>query len=167
MCTRQVRHDWTVRISAKVDYAVRAAVELASAQGSSDGHRPVKAEALARAQDIPLKFLENILQGLRQAGMIESRRGPDGGHMLARPAAEIALADIIRAIDGPLAGVSGRRPEELHYSGHAEPMREVWIAVRASLRRVLEEVSIADVAAGELPAIVAELTEDPGAWAKR
>ena len=106
-----------VRISAKVDYAVRAAVELAAAQGSSDGQRPVKAEALARAQDIPLKFLENILQGLRQAGLIESRRGPDGGHLLARPAAEIALADIIRAIDGPLAGVSGRRPEELALHG--------------------------------------------------
>src|SRR6185436_13413864 len=92
-----------VRVSAKVDYAVRAAVELAAAQDSPEPKRPVKAEALARAQDIPLKFLENILQGMRQAGLIESRRGPDGGHLLARPAAEIALADIIRAIDGPLA----------------------------------------------------------------
>jgi Rrf2 family protein len=167
MSARQLRHHWSVRISAKVDYAVRAAVELAAAQGLTDPQRPVKAESLARAQDIPLKFLENILQGLRQAGLVESRRGPDGGHMLARPAAQIALADIIRAIDGPLAGVAGRRPEELHYGGHAEPMREVWIAVRASLRRVLEEVSIADVAAGELPAIVGDLIEDPGAWAKR
>jgi len=167
MSARQVRHDWSVRISAKVDYAVRAAVELAAAQGSGDGLRPVKAEALARAQDIPLKFLENILQGLRQAGIIESRRGPDGGHMLARPAAEIALADIIRAIDGPLAGVGGRRPEDLEFTGTAEPLREVWIAVRASLRRVLEEVTIADVAAGKLPEHVSELTTDPGAWAKR
>ncbi len=156
-----------MRISAKVDYAVRASVELAAAQRSSEPSRPVKAEALARAQDIPLKFLENILQGLRQAGLIESRRGPDGGHILARPAAEIALADIIRAIDGPLAGVGGRRPEELEFTGSAEPLREVWIAVRASLRRVLEDVTIADVAAGELPALVAELTTDPGAWAKR
>jgi Rrf2 family protein len=156
-----------VRVSAKVDYAVRAAVELAAAQSSPDAARPVKAEALARAQDIPLKFLENILQGLRQAGLIESRRGPDGGHLLARPAAEIALADIIRAIDGPLAGVGGRRPEELEFSGSAEPMRDVWIAVRASLRRVLEEVTLADVAAGTLPDHVARLTSDPGAWVKR
>ena len=156
-----------MRISAKVDYAVRAAVELAAAQRSAEPARPVKAEALARAQDIPLKFLENILQGLRQAGIIESRRGPDGGHRLARPAAEISLADIIRAIDGPLAGVGGRRPEELEFTGAAEPLRNVWIAVRASLRRVLEDVSIADVAAGELPEHVVALTSDPGAWSKR
>jgi Rrf2 family protein len=150
-----------------VDYAVRAAVELAAAQSGPDPARPVKAEALSRAQGIPLKFLENILQGLRQAGVIESRRGPDGGHLLARPAAEIALADIIRAIDGPLAGVGGRRPEDLEFTGSAEPMRDVWIAVRASLRRVLEEVTIADVAAGALPEHVSRLTTDPGAWAKR
>ncbi len=156
-----------MRVSAKVDYAVRASVELAAAQSGEDPARPVKAEALARAQDIPLKFLENILQGLRQAGLVESRRGPDGGHLLARPAAEIALADIIRAIDGPLAGVGGRRPEELGFTGTAEPLRDVWIAVRASLRRVLDEVTLADVAAGKLPALVAELTTDPGAWAKR
>jgi Rrf2 family protein len=156
-----------VRISAKVDYAVRAAVELAAAQRSQDPDRPVKADAIARAQDIPVKFLENILQGLRQGGLVESRRGPDGGHLLARPAAQIALADVIRAIDGPLAGVGGRRPEELDFTGTAEPLRAIWIAVRASLRRVLEEVSIADVAAGELPAHVTALTKDPGAWAKR
>jgi Rrf2 family protein len=158
-----------VRVSAKVDYAVRAAVELAAVQRGQEPEqpRPVKAEALARAQDIPLKFLENILQGLRQAGLIESRRGPEGGHLLARPAAQIALADVIRAIDGPLAGVGGRRPEELEFTGSAEPLRDVWIAVRASLRRVLEDVTLADVAAGELPPHVADLTADPGAWAKR
>jgi len=156
-----------VRVSAKVDYAVRAAVELAAAQMAEDPKRPVKADAIARAQAIPVKFLENILQGLRQGGLIESRRGPEGGHLLARPAAEIAIADVIRAIDGPLAGVGGRSPETLHYEGSAEPMREIWIAVRASLRRVLDEVTIADVAAGRLPEIVTELTEDPGAWAKR
>jgi Rrf2 family protein len=104
---------------------------------------------------------------LRQAGIIESRRGPEGGHLLARPAAEIALADVIRAIDGPLAGVGGRAPDELHYEGSAEPMRDVWIAVRAGLRRVLDEVTLADVAAAALPAHVTALTEDPGAWAKR
>jgi len=156
-----------VRVSAKVDYAVRASVELAVAQDGADSGRPVKAETLARAQDIPVKFLENILQGLRQAGLVESRRGPDGGHLLARPAAEIAIADIIRAIDGPLAGVGGRRPEELSYSGSAEPLRAVWIAVRASVRRVLEEVTIADIASGNVPSHVTELTEEPGAWERR
>jgi Rrf2 family protein len=156
-----------VRVSAKVDYALRAAVELAAAQDTADPPRPVKAEALAAAQDIPVKFLENILQGLRQAGLVESRRGPDGGHQLARPAAEIALADVIRAIDGPLAGVSGRRPEELDYRGSAEPLREVWIAVRASLRRVLEDVTLADVASGRMPDLIGELSADPGAWIKR
>jgi Rrf2 family protein len=156
-----------VRVSAKVDYALRASVELAAAQGGDDPTRPVKADALAQAQDIPVKFLENILQGLRQAGIVVSRRGPEGGHLLARPAAEISLADVIRAIDGPLAGVSGRRPEEVEFTGTAEPLREVWIAVRASLRRVLEEVSLADVASGAVPRHITELTADPGAWARR
>lgn len=156
-----------MRVSAKVDYAVRASVELAAAQNGGDPARPVKAEALARAQDIPVKFLENILQGLRQAGLIESRRGPDGGHLLARPASEIAIADIIRAIDGPLAGVGGRRPEELTYSGSAEALRAIWIAVRVSVRRVLEDVSIADVASGNVPSHVTELTKEPGAWERR
>jgi Rrf2 family protein len=156
-----------VRVSAKVDYAVRACVELAVAQQAEEPLRPVKAEALSRAQDIPLKFLENILQGLRQAGIVESRRGPEGGHLLARPASEISLADIIRAIDGPLAGVSGRRPEDVTFTGTAEPLLDVWIAVRASLRRVLEGVSLADVASGEMPDHIVELTADPGAWIRR
>ena len=156
-----------MRVSAKVDYAVRACVELAVAQRGHEPARPVKAEALSRAQDIPLKFLENILQGLRQAGIVESRRGPEGGHLLARAATEISLADIIRAIDGPLAGVSGRRPEDASYTGTAEPLRDVWIAVRASLRRVLEGVTLADVAAGEMPDHIVELTGDPGAWTRR
>jgi Rrf2 family protein len=155
-----------VRVSAKVDYAVRASIELAAAQERDPG-RPVKAEALARAQDIPLKFLENILQGLRQSGVVESRRGPDGGHLLARPAAEISIADVIRAIDGPLAGVGGRRPDELVYAGSAGPMKDVWIAVRSTLRGLLEQVSLADVAAGNLPDQVSQLTADPRAWAKR
>lgn len=153
-----------MRVSAKVDYAVRAATELAAAQSAA---KPVTAETLAKAQDIPVKFLENILQGLRQAGVVESRRGPEGGHLLARPAEEITLADVIRAIDGPLAAVGGRLPEELEYSGTAEPLLEVWIAVRASLRRVLEEVTLADVATGRIPKQVAALTEDSGAWERR
>ncbi len=156
-----------MRVSAKVDYAVRACVELAAAQAGPEPSRPVKAEALARAQDIPAPFLENILQGLRQAGIVESRRGPEGGHLLAGPASEVTLADVIRAIDGPLAGVNGRRPDEIEFTGTAEPLREVWIAVRASVRRVLEEVTLADVAAGAIPARVTELTADPGAWDKR
>ena len=153
-----------MRVSAKVDYAVRAATELAAAQ---DAGRPVTAETLAKAQDIPVKFLENILQGLRQSGVVESRRGPEGGHLLARPAGEITLADVIRAIDGPLAAVGGRVPEELDYSGTAEPLRDVWIAVRANLRRVLEEVTLEDVASGRIPKRVSALTDDPGAWARR
>jgi len=156
-----------VRLSAKVDYSLRASIELAVAQNGSEDPLPLKAEALARAQAIPLMFLVNILQGLRQAGLVDSRRGPYGGHRLARPAAEIALADIIRAIDGPLAGVGGRAPHELEYAGSAEPLRDVWIAVRASLRRVLEDVTLADLAGGTVPPHVTPLTADPGAWEKR
>ena len=149
-----------VRVSAKTDYAVRAAVELAGAPG--DGL--MKAERIAEAQDIPLNFLENILAQLRQARIVESRRGPDGGYLLARPAKEITLADVIRAIDGPLAGVGGKRPQDLSYTGSAEPLQEIWVAVRASLRSVLERTTLADVAAGKLPANVAKLTSDPDAW---
>jgi Rrf2 family protein len=150
-----------MRVSAKTDYALRAAVELAAAAG--DG-TPVKGERLATSQSIPLRFLENILLQMRHAGLIESRRGADGGYKLAKPPEEITLADVIRAIDGPLAGVSGRRPETLDFKGKSEPLREVWVAVRASLRSVLEQVTLADVAAGELPASVRALTESPDAW---
>jgi Rrf2 family protein len=149
-----------VRISAKADYAVRAAIELAVA----GTERPTKGDAVAKAQDIPLKFLENILADMRHAGLITSRRGAEGGYWLARPAEEISLADVIRAVDGPLASVRGTRSEELSYEGSAEPLREVWIAVRASLRNVLESVTLADVARRELPAEVALLTAEPDAW---
>jgi Rrf2 family protein len=150
-----------MRVSAKTDYALRAAVELAAAHG--DG-TPVKGERLATTQSIPLRFLENILLQLRHAGIVESRRGADGGYKLARSPEEITLADVIRAIDGPLAGVSGQRPETLDFKGRSEPLREVWVAVRASLRGVLEQVTLADVASGELPANVRELTSEPDAW---
>jgi Rrf2 family protein len=149
-----------VRVSAKTDYALRAALELAAARDS----KPVKGERIATAQAIPLRFLENILLQLRHAGIIESRRGADGGYKLARNPEEITLADVIRAIDGPLAGVSGARPETLGFEGVAEPMRDVWIAVRAALRGVLERVTLADVVAGELPAHVRELVADEDAW---
>jgi Rrf2 family protein len=148
-----------MRVSAKTDYALRAAVELAAAKGGT-----VKGERLATSQDIPLRFLENILLQLRHAGIVESRRGAEGGYRLARPATEVKLADVIRAIDGPLAGVQGDRPETLGFTGVAEPMREVWIAVRASLRAVLEHVTLADVVAGELPEHVRELLGDEDAW---
>jgi Rrf2 family protein len=149
-----------VRVSAKTDYAIRAALELAAAEDE----KPVKGERIATAQAIPLRFLENILMQLRHAGLVESRRGAEGGYRLARPAAEVTLADVIRAIDGPLAGVSGARPETLGFTGVAEPMREVWIAVRAALRGVLERVTLADVVSGTLPEHVRELVSDEDAW---
>jgi Rrf2 family protein len=149
-----------VRVSAKTDYALRAALELAAAPDE----KPVKGERIATAQKIPLRFLENILMQLRHAGLVESRRGADGGYRLARPAADVTLADVIRAIDGPLAGVSGARPETLDFSGVAEPMRDVWIAVRASLRGVLEGVTLADVVAGGLPQHIRDLVADEDAW---
>jgi Rrf2 family protein len=148
-----------MRVSAKADYAIRAAVELAAA-----GEGPVKGEAISQAQAIPPNFLENILADLRVAGIVQSRRGADGGYWLARPANEISLADVIRAVDGPLANVRGVRSESLEYQGSAERLLDVWVAVRASLRNVLERVTLADVARGELPPDVAKLASDPDAW---
>jgi Rrf2 family protein len=150
-----------MRLSARVDYALRATSELAA----HDGVRPVTAERLAAAQGIPPKFLESILLQLRRAGVVTAQRGPEGGYRLARAASEISLADVIRAIDGPLANVRGHRPEELGYRGAAEALQEVWIALRASEREILELVSLADVAANELPERVRVLVADPRAWA--
>lgn len=149
-----------MRVSAKSDYAIRAAVELAAA-----GDGPVKGERIAQAQEIPSNFLENILSDLRNAGIVASRRGADGGYWLARRAEDVSLADVIRAVDGPLANVRGVRSEQIAYKGSAEPLREVWVAVRASLRSVLEQVSLADLARGDLPDNVRELAADPDAWA--
>jgi Rrf2 family protein len=149
----------SVRLSAKADYAIRAAVELAAA---SEG--AVKGERIASAQEIPPKFLENILLDLKQAGLVASRRGAEGGYWLARPAGAISLADVIRAVEGPLANVRGARPEDLDYHGAAASLKQVFVAMRANLRAVLEQVTLADVAAGELPASVAALTDDPDAW---
>jgi Rrf2 family protein len=151
-----------MRISARADYAVRAAVELAAA-----GQGPTKGEAVARAQSIPLKFLENILLDLRHAGIVRSRRGTDGGYWLARDADQITVADVIRAVDGPLASVRGERPEEVAYDGAAGSLSQVWIAVRANLRAVVERVTIADVAAGKLPPAIQRLASDPDAWVTR
>jgi Rrf2 family protein len=152
-----------VRISAKVDYAVRAAIELAAA----DAERPTKGDAIAKAQRIPIKFLENILADMRHAGLVASRRGAEGGYWLAQPATEVTVADVIRAVEGPLASVRGGRPEDVDYAGNAEPLQRVWIAVRASLRTVVERVTLADLASGDLPSHVRELADDPEAWVTR
>jgi Rrf2 family protein len=152
-----------MRISAKADYAVRATVELAAATDE----KPVKAERIASAQDIPLNFLENILGELRHAGVVRSHRGAEGGFRLAKPAGEITIADIIRAVEGPLASVRGGPPEETSYPGASEALPRVWIAVRANLRKVVEHVTVADVASGKLPAAIDRLAEDPEAWVTR
>jgi Rrf2 family protein len=151
-----------MRTTAKADYAVRAAVELAAA-----GDGPVKAEQIAEAQGIPLNFLENILAELRRAGIVQSRRGAAGGYALARAPEDVSLADIIRAVEGPLANVRGLSPDELEYPGAAAQLRDVWVALRASVRSVLEQVTLADVARGELPPHVVELTQEPDAWVRR
>ncbi len=152
-----------MRISAKVDYAVRAAVELAAAPAE----KPVKAEAVANAQGIPLNFLENILGELRHAGIVRSHRGAEGGFRLAKPPQKVTVADIMRAVEGPLASVRGGPPEDASYTGAAETLPRVWIAVRANLRKVVEHVTLADVAAGKIPPAVDRLAEDPEAWVTR
>jgi Rrf2 family protein len=149
-----------MRVSAKVDYAVRAGAELASAAGTG----PVKGDTIAQSQKIPLKFLENILLDLKHAGLVQSQRGAEGGYWLAKEPEEISLADVIRAVEGPIANVRGERPEQVEYAGSAEALREVWIAVRGSLRAVLETVTLADVATGKLPEQVSRIAADPEAW---
>ncbi len=151
-----------MRVSARADYAIRALLELASA-----GEEPVRAEAIARAQAIPSKFLENLLVDLRRSRLVVSQRGRIGGYRLARPAGQITLADVIRAIDGPLAGVRDDAPEDVSYAGAATALRDVWIALRASMRAVLEATTLADVATGKLPANVRRLLKDPEAWSRR
>ncbi|WP_028479045.1 Rrf2 family transcriptional regulator [Nocardia sp. CNY236] len=167
-----------MHITAKIDYAVRTLLEIASApcpDNSAIGNGGpivqaapvVKAEAIATSQRIPPKVLESVLSELRRADLVISRRGPDGGYWLARPAVEISIADVIRAIEGPLASVRGARPEDIRYSGAAESLQRVWIALRVNIRTVLENVTIDDIAHDRLPAFVEELTRDPGAWARR
>jgi Rrf2 family protein len=149
-----------MRLSARVDYALRAACELAA----SGGQGPVTAERIATAQQIPPKFLESILLQLRRGGVVHAQRGPEGGYWLARAANQISLADIIRIIDGPLAHVRGQRPEQLGYHGAATNLQEVWIALRASEREILDLVTIADVVTDGLPDRVRTLAADPRAW---
>jgi len=152
-----------LRISAKADYAVRAAIELAAAPDE----KPVKAERIATAQGVPLNFLENILGELRHAGIVRSQRGAEGGFRLAKPADQITVADVIRAVEGPLASVRGGPPEEASYGGAATALPRVWIAVRANLRAVVEHVTLADLAAGRIPSRIDRLAEDPEAWVTR
>jgi Rrf2 family protein len=155
-CIRDNRH---VRISAKEDYAIRAALELARNDGVI-----VKRDEIAEAQDIPIAFLENILLLLKRGEIVETLRGPDGGVRLARPASEISVADVVRAVTGPLAVVRGVRPPAIDYAPSAEPLREVWVALRTSIRSILERVTLADLASGKLPAAITRITRDPEAW---
>jgi Rrf2 family protein len=154
-----------MRVTAKVDYAVRAAVVLADA--AERGVAPIKGEEIATAQQIPVKYLENILSELRQAGIVRSQRGADGGYWLAKPASEVALADIIRAVEGPLANVRGERPEALEYPDGTGALQDVWIATRAALRSVLDLVTLDDVAQARLPRSVKAFASDPKAWEPR
>lgn len=147
-----------MRLSARVDYALRAMSELAALDA------PRTVDQLSLAQGIPNKYLESILGELRRGGLLRSQRGPDGGYRLARPAAEISIADVIRALDGELANVRGSRPEDLEYVGAAASLQEVWIALRASERLILEGVTLAHVANGQLPGAVADLVANPAAW---
>jgi Rrf2 family protein len=152
-----------VHISAKADYAVRALLVLAA---EPEGH-PVTGQAVARSQDMPVKFVENTLVDLRRKGLVVSQRGNAGGFRLARPPDRITIADVIRAVDGPLAEIRGERPEATTYQGPAEYLQDVWVAVRASIRSVLEQVTLADVVNGKIPRRIQKLTEDPDAWAPR
>jgi Rrf2 family protein len=152
-----------MRISAKADYAVRAAAELAA---SPDGD-PIKGEQLAESQDIPLQFLEHILLELKHARLVRAKRGARGGYWLAKAPEKITLADVIRAVEGPLANIQDSAPEATHYPGPAEHLRDVWIAVRANLRAVLENITLADLTAGDLPAELRKLLADPDAWQAR
>ena len=151
-----------MQISAKTDYAVRALLSLAIREPDL-----VKIDTVIGEQRLPRKFVEAILGDLRRAGIVRSQRGAEGGYALARPAAEITLGQVIRAVDGPLAEVRGLRPHETNYAGVAEHLPDVWVAVRASLRQVLDETTVAQVLSGELPAHVRRLTSAPDAWLPR
>lgn len=155
-----------MHVSAKTDYGMRALLELAEAY-REDPRRLVKGDAISRAQEIPVKFLEGILRELRQSGIVASQRGAEGGYRLDRDPTDITIADVVRALDGPLAAVRGCPPEDMNYEGAAEHLREVWIAVRAAMREVLEHTTLADVASGAMPQQVTTMLTEPGAWARR
>jgi Rrf2 family protein len=150
-----------MRVSAKADYALRALIEMTR----SDDSRPVSAEELGRRQEIPHGFLQAILADLRRAGVVVSQRGQSGGWRLARKPGDVSVADVIRAVDGPLVSVYGLRPEAVTYNESAEVLQHVWIAARRSLRDVFEQVSIEQLSAGDLPEAVTKRTADEDAWA--
>ena len=149
-----------MRVSAKSDYALRALIELAARADAG----PVSAEELGRAQEIPHNFLQAILADLRRAGIVISQRGQAGGWRMARPAEDVSVADVIRAVDGPLVSVYGLRPEAVDYNESAQVLQHVWIAARSSLRDVFEKVSIKALAEGRLPRSVTARTADEDAW---
>ena len=152
-----------MRVSAKADYALRALIEMA-ARAEGEAVRPVSAEELGKLQEIPHNFLQAILADLRKAGIVLAQRGQSGGWRLAKAAGSVSVADVIRAVDGPLVSVYGLRPEAVSYNDRAAALQRVWIAARHALRDVFEQVSVADLAHGELPSTVARLTEDEDAW---
>src|SRR3954452_14450873 len=151
-----------VKVTVTADYAVRAVLELATvSEGLGKGER------IAQRQGIPLKFLENILIDLRHAGIVHAQRAAEGGYRLARDPKDVTIGQVIRAVEGPLASVRGEPPESVSYVGAAEHLQTVWVAVRASLRTVLDDLTLADVVAGRLPQQVRRLTEQPDAWSRR
>jgi len=159
-----MQHNADVHISAKSDYAMRALIELAA---EADPQIWTTGESIAERQGISVKFLEGIMRDLRNAGLVTSHRGADGGYRLARSAADITIADAVRAVDGPLAAVRGERPEDLRYAPPADALRDVWVALRAAMRDVLETTTIADVVHHELPPHVKDLLSGPDAWVRR
>jgi Rrf2 family protein len=161
-CVTCQEHDGEVQISARGDYAVRAALSLAQAY-------PVlmSAQAIAQDQQMPRKFLEAVLADLRRAGVVRAQRGAEGGYTLSQPPRDVTIGQILRAVDGPLAGVRGLRPEETKYSGAAENLPNLWVAVRAAVREVVDEVSLAELITGRMPAHVRKLTTRPDAWQPR
>lgn len=152
-------------ISARTEYAVRAMLALAKAQAEAAG--PLSVEALAQRQDLPRRFLEAIVADLRGAGLVQSTRGARGGYTLARPASAITLGDVFRAVDGPLAEVRGLRPNETRYEGVARHLPTVWVAVRSSLREVLDRTNLDEVLSGRLPDHVQAMADAPDAWRNR
>jgi Rrf2 family protein len=148
-----------MRISAKTDYAVRALLELAAAESP-----PVKRDEIAGAQAIPVKFLESILAELKHGGIVQSQRGADGGYWLARAPEEITVAEVMRVVEGPLASVREQRPEDLEYTGSAEHLKDVWVALRANMRDVLENATLADIVGNDLPREILKLTDQPDSW---
>jgi Rrf2 family protein len=161
-CARSAGHDGEVQISARGDYAVRAALSLAQAYPTL-----MSAQAIAQDQQMPRKFLEAVLADLRRAGVVRAQRGAEGGYTLSQPPRDVTIGQILRAVDGPLAGVRGLRPEETKYSGAAENLPNLWVAVRAAVREVVDEVSLAELISGRMPAHVRKLTTRPDAWQPR